>query len=68
MSDLNTRLKSVADRQQWRARGASFVAKLKATQAVWFPPGPASTGKKAARKTARTTKKATRKAPTNKKS
>jgi hypothetical protein len=66
MSDLNTRLRSAVDRQRWRARGSSFAAKLKATQAVWFPPETAKTatktGKKAAKKTTRTTKKAGRKA------
>jgi uncharacterized protein YjbJ (UPF0337 family) len=28
------------DRGKWTARGATFVAKLKATKLVWFPPKP----------------------------
>jgi hypothetical protein len=65
MIDIQSRFKSVTDREKWAARGASFVAKTKATKAVWFPPEPVETGKKAARKTAaaasRGTKQATRK-------
>jgi hypothetical protein len=49
------RWKSVTDREKWAARGASFVAKAKATKVVWFPPKPVETGKKAAS----TAKKAT---------
>ena len=49
------RWKSVTDKEKWAARGASFVAKAKATKVVWFPPKPVETGKKAAS----TAKKAT---------
>ena len=67
MIELKSGLKSVTDKEQWAERGASFVAKVKATKAVWFPPEPAKTGKqvastakKTAKKTAkRTTKKST---------
>lgn len=56
MIPLKNQLESVTDRQMWAARGASFMAKLKATKAVWFA-GPeknvknaAATAKKAAKK------------------
>jgi hypothetical protein len=52
MIDIKGRLESVMDREKWAARGASIVAKAKATRAVWFPPEPVETRKK-------TTKKAT---------
>jgi len=58
MTEIKSRLKSVTDREQWAARGASFMAKAKATKVVWFPPTPVETGKKAAS----TAKKATKKA------
>lgn len=71
MSDLNTRLKSVVDRQRWRARGSAFVAKLEATRAVWFPPQSAKsatrTGKKAAKRTTGTAKKTARRTTAKKK-
>jgi hypothetical protein len=63
MSEIKSRLKGVADKEKWAARGASFVGKAKATKAVWFPPKPVETGKKAAAtakgQTARATKKST---------
>ena len=40
--------KGLTDREKWAARGASFVTKVKATKAVWFPPEPVGTSKKAA--------------------
>ena len=55
MAQIQSRLKSVADRQRWAARGATFVAKAKATKVVWFPPKPVDTGVEAAS----TAKKAT---------
>lgn len=58
MIEVKDRLSSVADREKWAARGASFVAKAKATKMVWFPPGPEGTGKTAAT----TAKKATQRA------
>ena len=48
MIDIKSGWKSVTDRERWAARGASFVAKAKATKVVWFPPKPADSGKKAA--------------------
>ena len=48
MIEIKSGWKSVTDRERWAARGASFVAKAKATKAVWFPPKPADAGKKAA--------------------
>jgi hypothetical protein len=55
------RWKSVTDREKWAARGASFVAKAKATKVVWFPPEPVETGRKAASTAKKTTKRATKK-------
>jgi uncharacterized protein YjbJ (UPF0337 family) len=53
--EIKSRWSSATDREKWAARGASFAAKAKATKAVWFPPEPVETGKKA-------TKRATRQA------
>ncbi len=61
MIEIKSRLKSVTDRGEWAARGASFVAKVKATKAVWFPPQPVETGKKAASTAKKTTKGAAKK-------
>ena len=61
MIEIKSRWDSVADRQKWAARGASFVAKAKATKTVWFPPKPVETGEKAASTTKRATKRATKK-------
>ena len=61
MIEIKSRLKSVADTQKWAARGASFVAKAKATKAVWFPPKPAETGQQAASTARKTTKGTTKK-------
>ena len=61
MIDIKSRLKSVTDREKWAARGASFVAKAKATKVVWFPPEPVETGKKAASTAKKATKRATKK-------
>lgn len=44
MAQIQSRLKSVAGREKWAARGATFVAKAKATKVVWFPPKPVDTG------------------------
>ncbi len=60
MIEIKNRLKGVTDKEEWAARGASFVAKVKATKAVWFPPKPVDTGAKAAS----TGKKATSRAAT----
>lgn len=40
MADIKSRLNSIADKNMWAARGATFMAKAKATKAVWFPPRP----------------------------
>ena len=59
--DLRSDLSRVTDRATWAGRGASFMAKLKATKAVWFPPKPVGTGKGAASAAKKTTKKAANK-------
>ena len=61
MIDIKDRWTSVTDREKWAARGGSFVAKLKATKVVWFPPEPVETGKKAASTAKKTTKRAANK-------
>ena len=61
MFEINSRLKSVTDTERWAARGASFMAKVKATKAVWFPPEPVETGKKAVSAAKKSTTGATRK-------
>ena len=61
MFEIRSRLKSVTDGEKWVARGASFVAKAKATKVVWFPPEPVGTGKKAASTATKTTKSAAKK-------
>jgi hypothetical protein len=61
MIDIRSRLTTVADREKWAARGASFVVKAKATKAVWFPPKPVETGKKAGSTAKRATKRASKK-------
>jgi hypothetical protein len=58
MIEIASQWKSVTDRGKWATRGASFVAKAKATKVVWFPPKPEETGKKAgsaAKKATKTT-------------
>lgn len=61
MTYLKSASRSVTDREKWGARRASFVAKVKATKAVWFPPRTAETGKKTSRakKTITTARKKT---------
>ncbi len=61
MIDVKSGLRSVADREQWGDRGASFVAKLKATKTVWFPPEPVKSGKKATSTAKRATKTSAKK-------
>ena len=61
MIDLKNRWKSATDQAAWNARGATFVAKVQATKAVWFPPGPTDTGKKTVAAAKKTTKGAARK-------
>jgi hypothetical protein len=61
MIDVKGQLKGVTDRGTWAARRTSFVAKVKATKMVWFPPEPAETGKKAASTAKKTTKRAAKK-------
>ena len=56
MIEIKSRWESVTGKEQWAARGASFMAKVKATKMVWFPPEPVETGKQAAA----TAKKATK--------
>jgi len=59
MIDIRSSLKGVADREKWAARGASFVAKARATKVVWFPPEPVEGGKKAASAATKATTRAT---------
>ncbi|NUP32456.1 MAG: hypothetical protein HOU01_12140 [Streptomycetaceae bacterium] len=59
MIGIEDQLKSVTDRATWTARGASFVAKVKATKVVWFPPRPEKTGKRAASAAKGTARKTT---------
>jgi hypothetical protein len=61
MIDVNSQWKSLTDREKWAARGGSFVAKVKATRAVWFPPAPVEVGRKAASTAKKSTKRASRK-------
>jgi hypothetical protein len=61
MIEIKSRWKSITDREKWAARGASFVAKAKATKVVWFPPEPVETGKKAVSTAKRATKKTAKK-------
>ena len=59
MIGIRNGLGNITDRKQWGARGATFVAKVKATKAVWFPPEPVETGKKVAATAGKTAKKTT---------
>jgi len=61
MIEFTSLWKGATDRGKWAARGASFVAKAKATKAVWFPPSPEDSGTKAASTAKKATKKATKK-------
>ncbi len=61
MVEIKSQLKRVTDRQRWAARGASFVAKAKATRVVWFPPKAAESGAAAASTAKKATKKTTKK-------
>ncbi|MGH3306557.1 MAG: hypothetical protein ACRDOX_02625 [Nocardioides sp.] len=61
MIEIKSRWDSVTHREKWAARGASFMAKAKATKAVWFPPKPVETGTKAASTAKKGTKKTTKK-------
>jgi len=62
MIDIKSPLKGVRDRERLAALGASFVAKVKATKVVWFPPAPLEAGAKVASTTTKATKKASAKA------
>jgi hypothetical protein len=59
--DLKGQMSSMTDRTAWAGRGASFMAKVKATKAVWFPPRPAQTGRKVASASKKATKKTAKK-------
>jgi hypothetical protein len=61
MIEIRSRWKSVADKEKWAARGASFAAKAKATKVVWFPPKPVETRKKTASSSKKATKGAAKK-------
>ena len=59
MIGIEKQVKSATDKEMWTARGASFVAKVKATRVVWFPPRPEKTGKRATSAATRTARKTT---------
>jgi hypothetical protein len=48
MMAIKSSLRNASDKEKWAARGATFVAKVKATKLVWFPPDPLLTGERAA--------------------
>lgn len=60
MIDIRSEWRSVANKEKWAARGATFVAKAKATKVVWFPPKPVETGTKSASTAGKATASATR--------
>jgi hypothetical protein len=59
MIDIKRPWKSVTDKEKWAARGASFVAKAKATKLVWFPPKPEDAATTATEATKQATAKTT---------
>jgi hypothetical protein len=59
MSQVISGLKRVTAKPNWAGRGASFMAKVKATKAVWLPPKPTKTGKQAASTAKKTARKTT---------
>ena len=61
MIEIRSPWKRVRDREKRAARGPSFVAKVKATKLVWFPPRPVETGKETASAAKKATKRATQK-------
>lgn len=61
MLEIKSRWQTVMNRSKWAARGASFVAKAKATKMVWFPPKPEQAGKKTASTVKQATKNTTEK-------
>jgi len=61
MVDVTGLWKNATDKGRWSSRVASFVAKVKATKVVWFPPAGGDSAAKAASKATRTTKKTARK-------
>ena len=61
MMNLKQVWHQAVDKQAWSARRTALMAKLGATKAVWFPPDPTSTAKKAASKGRKTTKKTAKK-------
>lgn len=44
MVDIKRQWHSVANKNTWAARAATFMAKAKATKMVWFPPKPEQAG------------------------
>jgi hypothetical protein len=61
MTDIKSRWRGVANQATWKARGASFLTKLKATKMVWFPPNGGEAGQRSAASAKKTTKRATKK-------
>jgi hypothetical protein len=64
MLEIKSRWNDVTDKQKWATRRTSLVAKLSATKAVWFPPKPEATAKKAGSTAKKATKRATTKTTT----
>ena len=62
LNGVTDRVKGVADRDRWSAHGASLLAKVKATKAVWFPPDVAEDGRKTAGTAGRATRSTTKRA------
>ena len=61
MIEIKSRIEGVTDKEKWVARRASFVAKVKATKVVWFPPDPVETGKKASSATKKSARRSAKK-------
>ncbi|HZC51351.1 MAG TPA: hypothetical protein VE441_02475 [Mycobacterium sp.] len=61
MIEIKSRWKSVTNRNKLAARGASFLAKAKATKLIWFPPKPEQVGNKTAATATQATKSTTEK-------
>jgi len=62
MFDVKTSWKAVTDRKAWSERRATLVARLKATQAVWFPSSAGGSSTKAVGTAKKASKTATKKA------
>ena len=59
MVEIKSTWKTLTNKKKWAVRGASFVAKAKATKLVWFPPKPAQAGTETASTVTQATKDTT---------